>query len=283
MYGTILTRGGILVLSMAGSAKNNSLYLFVFYFLLSLIIVFTDKRGLLADLHRTVQGFTIPVESRLFALRRTLLSPFSLFFSTSDKDKRIQELEKENTLLLGQLSQLASVEEENIKARYLLGASLPPSWHFEPARVTSVFADKMFLVSDAKPEVGTPVITQEDKAGVLVGQVKEIVGKKTVVTLPMNTLFKITATARDKETGGRHGTGILVGRGAGMILEQVLTSETIEEGDLVVSAGDENLPPELLVGYVSRVHDVKGAFKEAEVKPAVDPTKLDFVFLVTKW
>lgn len=276
---------------MVGSTKGNSLYfdrnklvyLFIFYLLLSLLIVFADRRGFLTDFRRFVQGFTIPVESRLFALRKAVLSPFSVFFSTSDKDKRLQELEKENARLLGQLSQLESIEEENIKARHLLGATLSPSWHFEPARVTSVFADRMFLVSDGRAEAGMPAITSQDKSGVFVGQVKEIVGKRAAVTLPTNTPFKTTAIARDKETGGRNGTGILVGRGTGLVLEQVLASEGVKEGDLVLTAGDENLPPELLVGYVTRVYDIKGTFKEAEVKMAIDPAKLDFVFLVTKF
>lgn len=277
-------------LGMAGSTKSNSLYLFIFYFLFSSLIVFTDKRGFLADppagragFRGLVQGFTTPVESQLFRARVALFAPFSVFSSTSEKDKRIQELEKENAQLLAQVTALRAVEEENARARHLLGATLPSSWHFEPARVTSVFADRMFLVSDAKPELGMPVITSEDKSGVLVGQVGEIVGKKAVVTLPTNEQLKIAVRVRDRETGERQGSGIVVGRGGKLLLEQVLTSEIVEEGDLAVTAGDENLPPELLVGYITRAWETKGAFKEAEVKMAIQPEKLDFVFLVTKF
>lgn len=267
---------------MAGSAKSNSLYLFIFYFLLSLLIIFADKRGFLADLHRFAQGFTIPVESRLFALRRTLISPFSVLFSTGDKDKRIQELEKENALLLGQLSQLKSVEEENEKARHLLGASLPPSWRFEPARVVSSFASRIYLTADFKPKQGTPVITSQEKSGVLVGQVKKVLGEKIEVILSTSDLFKTTVLVRDKETGERRAAGILVGQAGRLKLEQVLTSETVEEGDMVVTSG-EGLPPELLIGFISKVFENHGTFQEAEVNYPVDLAKLDFVFLVTKF
>lgn len=272
------------------SVKSNSFYLFIFYFLLSLLIVFTDnpasradRRGFLTGFRQFVQGFTTPVESQVFRARTALFAPFSGFSSSAEKDRKIHELEEENARLLAQASQLKAVGEENVKARHLLGTTLPPSWHFEPARVVSVFADSMFLVGGAEPAAGMPVITSEDKSGVFVGQVKEVVGKKAIVKLTTNDFFKTTAIARDKETGGRRATGVLTGRGGKLALEQVLASETIKEGDLVLTAGDESLPPELLVGYVSRVFDKKGAFKEAEVKPAVDPAKLDYVFLITKF
>lgn len=268
---------------MAGSVKDNSLYLFVFNLLLSLLIIFADNRGFLAGFRQFVQGFTTPVESQLFRARAALLAPFSNFSSGGEKDRRIKELEKENTRLLVQVSQLKAVEEENAKARRLLGATLPPSWRFEPARVVSVFADSIFLVSDAKVEAGMPVVTSEDKSGVFVGRVKDIVGKRAVVTLPTNDEVRVGVRVMGRESRERHGTGIVVGKGGKLALEQVLASETLEEGDLVLTAGDENLPPELLVGYVTRVSDVKGAFKEAEVNPAVIPEKLDFVFLVTKF
>jgi cell shape-determining protein MreC len=148
----------------------------------------------------------------------------------------------------------------------------------------------MFLVGNYQPAVGTPVIVSQDKDqsgsssfGVLVGVVGSAVGRKITVLLPTSDLVKIAVLVRDSKTGERQGTGVLVGRGQALRLEQVLTSEAIKEQDLVVTAGDENLPPELLVGYISRVHDLKGVFREAEVKPAVDPKKLDFVFLITRF
>lgn len=267
---------------MGVGRKDTSLYLFIFYFLFSLLIVFADSHGLLTDLHRFKQGFTNPVESRLFALRKTLISPFSVLFSTSDKDKKIQELEKENAELLSQLSQMQALKEENEKARHLLGASLPQSWHFEPARPISVFADRMFLTSDAALSSGMPVITSGDKGGIFVGLVESVAGKEATVVLPTSELTKNTVLVRDRETGERHGAGILFGRNGKLTLEQVLASETIKEGDIVVTSG-ANLPPELLVGYVTRVLGTKGAFREAEVEYPLDLTRLDYVFLVTKW
>lgn len=267
---------------MAVGRKDTSLYLFIFYLLSSILIIFTDKSGFLTDLHRFAQGFATPVESRLFVLRRTLISPFSVFLSISDKDKKIQELEKENAGLLSQFSQMQALKEENEKARHLLGASLPPSWRFEPARVTSVFADRMFLTSDAALSLGMPVITSGDKGGVFVGLVESVAGKEATVVLPTSESAKNTVLVRDRETGERHGAGILFGRSGKLILEQVLASETIKEGDIVVTSG-ANLPPELLVGYVTRVLETKGAFREAEVEYPLDLTRLDYVFLVTKW
>lgn len=281
MHRTILTCGDILVLSMA-SAKSNSFYLFIFYFLLSLLVVFADNRGFLTGFRGFVQGLTTPVESQLFRARIALFAPFSGFSSGREKDKRIQELEKENAGLLSQLSQMQALKEENEKARHLLGASLSPSWHFEPARVVSSFADKIYLTADFEPKQGTPVITSQEKSGVLVGQVKSVLGGKIEVILSTSNLFKTTIIVRDKETGERRAAGILVGQAGRLKLEQVLTSETVKEGDMIVTSG-EGLPPELLAGYVTRVLETKGAFREAEVEYPLDFTKLDYVFLVTKF
>lgn len=267
---------------MGAGRKDTSLYLFIFYSLFSIFILIADSRGLLADLHRFVQGVTIPVESQLFRARIGLFTPFSGFSSGREKDKRMRELEEENARLLAQMATLKGVEEENARARHLLGATLAPSWHFEPARVTSVFADKMFLTGDTTPSLGAPVITSGDKGGVFVGLVENVAGKRITVVLPTSELTKNTVLIRDRETGERHGAGILVGRGDRLMLEQVLASEAIKEGDIVVTSGDK-LPPELLVGYVTKVLETKGAFREAEIKIAVDPAKLDFVFLVTRF
>ncbi|MBI2007290.1 MAG: rod shape-determining protein MreC [Candidatus Blackburnbacteria bacterium] len=261
--------------------KSNTFYLFIFYFLFSISIIYADRRGFLADLHRFAQGVTTPVGSQLFRARVALFAPFSGFSSENEKDKKIREMEAENAGLLAKLASLKGVEEENVRARHLLGATLPPSWHFEPARVVSVFADKMFLTSDTVPSLGMPVITSGDKGGVFLGLVENVSGKKATVVLPTSESAKNTVLIRDGETGERHGAGILVGQGR-LTLEQVLASETINEGDIVVTSG-EGLPPELLVGYVTKVLEIKGAFQEAEVEPAVDPAKLDFVFLITRF
>lgn len=267
---------------MGAGRKDTSLYLFIFYFLFSIFIFFLDSRGMLIGLRGFVDRITTPVQTSLFNSRKVVLRPFSVFSLSKNKEDESAKLREENGRLLSKLSNMEALEEENERARHLLGASLPASWRFEPARVVSNFASRIYLTADFEPKQGMPVITSQEKSGVLVGQVESVLGKKIEVVLSTSDLFKTTVIVRDKETGARRAAGILVGQAGRLKLEQVLTSETVKEGDMVVTSG-EGLPPELLVGFISKVFENHGTFQEAEVGYPVDLGALDFVFLVTKY
>lgn len=267
---------------MGAGRKDTFLYLFIFYFLFSIFIFFLDSRGMLVGLRRFVDRMALPAQTSLFKARKVVLQPLSVFSLSKNKEDELARLREENGRLLSKTSNIKALEEENERARHLLGASLPASWHFEPARVISSFADRIYLTADFEPKQGTPVITSQEKSGVLVGQVESVLGGKIEVVLSTSSLFKTAVLVRDKETGARRAAGILVGQGGKLRLEQVLTSETVKEGDMVVTSG-EGLPPEILVGFISKVFKNRGTFQETEVGYPVDLRSLDFVFLVTKW
>lgn len=260
---------------------SRRLYIFFLYLVISALVIYLDKKNFFNPLHGFVQNLTTPLESALFSTKNSLLAPFSVFSSVSQKDTRIKELEEENFRLLSQVSATKALEEENARSRHLLGSSLPPSWKFEPARVVSSFSGRLILAGTTELKSGTPVVFPKER-GVYLGQVDKIRGREAEVILPTNQNSRITVLVRDRETKDRHGQGILVGKEKGLLLEQVLTSEIIEEGDLVVTSGD-NTPAELLVGFVKKVLPAKGTFQEAEIEYPIDPKDLDFVFLVTKF
>jgi len=78
---------------------------------------------------------------------------------------------------------------------------------------------------------------------------------------------------------------ILSGTGsASCILQYVTTEEQVKENEVVVTSGfDDLFPPEIPVGYVSRVSKSgPGIFQHIEVKPFQDLTKLDEVMIVSQ-
>lgn len=264
-------------------AKNNTLYyLAIFYLLSSIFIYFLDSRGTLNFLHRSTQVLTIPVRSWLYDGRVSILSPLSAITDAVDQHRRIQELEYRNAELYAQLSGFKALEEENAKMRHLLGTNLPPNWQFAPARVVSVAGDTIDIFADTTLIVGTPVVTT-DNGGVWVGKVESVVGREAEVSLSTHTVSKIPVIVRSAEDGSRHASGIVIGRGGYARLEQVLTSEQVDEGDLVLTSG-LSLPPELLIGRVRNVIKTSGSpWQQADVDVAVQGNNLDFVFLVTKF
>lgn len=281
---------------MQGVKSNTSYYLAVFYLLFSILIYFLDSRGALNFVHKGAQILTIPVRSALFDAHNTVLSPLVVFSDSTKKDAQMRELEERVASLSSQLANKRALEEENAKMRRLLGTNLPPNWQFSAGRVVSVSSDIMSVTSDYNAASGTPVLEASESppsseaGGVLVGRVEKVVGRQTQVTLPTNIASKIPVLVRGQD-GSRRASGIVVGQGGTSRLEQVLASESLDSGDLILTSGDANLPagrqglpPELLVGFVDKVtRSETSPWQEAGVKSAINTRDLDFVFFVTKY
>lgn len=271
---------------MVQSPKSTS-YLFIFYLVLSILLLLLDSQGALSFLHQGVQAVTTPLKSALFSARTTMLSPFVAISDWQNKEAEIEKLQQEKADVLSQLSTLTALKEENERMRYLLGTALPARWQFAPFRVVGKIGDIVLATGDLKPEIGEPVIiasevTPETRSGVFIGRVGETVGRELKVILPTNTSSKIPVIVRAPD-GARQASGILEGRGGSMRLEQVLSSETLSEDDLVLTSG-EGAPPELLIGYVSKVLPQEAsAWKSAEIRMAINVENLDFVFVITKY
>jgi rod shape-determining protein MreC len=78
--------------------------------------------------------------------------------------------------------------------------------------------------------------------------------------------------------------GILRGTPAGeVVLEKVMSDETVPAGELVLtSGGDGVFPKGLLVGRVTKVAPGSELFLNIQVRPAADLSKLEEVLVVTK-
>ena len=267
-------------LGMRSSSKTG--YFVGLYFLVSLLLIFLDSRKFLKPVHNLVGGFTTPVTSSLFNFRRVLVSPLTSVFSVGDLEKENVSLRERNVQLEGIIAQIGALKEENEHMRRLLAAGLPPSMLFSPARVVSVSGGSLFLTSE-KVQEGLNVITSQDK-GVFLGRVRGVYGGRGEVALPVSVDSKIPAIVRDKDTGDRRASGLVLGKGGRAIVDQVFTGETLKEGGLILTSGDQGVPPELLVGFVGEILPVKeGAFRQAEIVLPVDYYKLTNVFLVTKY
>ena len=83
--------------------------------------------------------------------------------------------------------------------------------------------------------------------------------------------------------------GTIKGQGAGeMILDNVLLSENLKKGDIILTKGDidqeENgYPPDLIIGKIISVDKSPSAlFQKADVVSLVDLSKLTTVFIIVK-
>jgi len=227
----------------------------------------------------------------LFEGRKATLGKLGKFENLGvDKDKKIQELEEKNASLSSKIAQIDSLQTENEHMRNLLGSSLPGTWSFTPAKLVSVEVDNLNILIRAGDVMGKPAIWVEKPEsgktnyGIFLGHVRKVLGQKAEILLPTSSSSKITVNVKDKDSGQKQAMGIAEGRGGRMVLGQVLTGETLKSGDLVVTAGDENIPPDLLVGYIDKILGVeKGTFAQSEIQRPVEYEKLGEVFIVIKF
>lgn len=121
---------------------------------------------------------------------------------------------------------------------------------------------------------GDIVITDE---GVLVGKIQKVMQNFSRVLFVSDSEFKITAKVIGSGTSG-------IARGAlndGMYLDFVVQEDEIKEGDVLISTGNDEFPPALIVGSVDLVESNETQmFKKVRISPNVKDAKLGRVLVI---
>lgn len=260
-----------------------------FWFLLlgflSLLLLFFDYRGWLKTVRAWLERPVLGIEKQLYGLKLDTEKRLNFFTSRRQQEKEILELEEKLQQLAVEKNEFASCLEENEKMKKLLGAPLPPSWKFMPARVVGL-AGQMKLDKGEKDKVkeGMMVVSEN----ILVGRISSVEGHSSLVTLPITPNIKIPVVVKSphsaEATRGRgvQARGILTNQpGQKLLLDKVLQKEDIQLGDLVVTSGE--WLPDLLIGQVEEILTESAAiYKKARVSPLVDYHALRVVFIVIK-
>lgn len=263
----------------------------IFSLIFAASLYFLETGNSLSAMHSLAQKIADPLRYRANQTKNSLGSLFSLGL-VARQEVQIFTLEKEKSELLSRLANYKTLEEENKSMRRLLDAGLPSGWKFSPAQVVSRVADALYLVGDDRPQPNTVVLVTAEvemgemtrKTGVFVAKVEDQVGRQTKSLLITDINSKVPAVVRDRESFERQASGILEGRGGKVVLEQVLSAETLKDGDLVFTSGEADYPAELLLGSISRIlTSNNSALQQAEVKPALDLSKITTVFFLTKY
>lgn len=183
-------------------------------------------------------------------------------------------------------SQLSSCLAENERLKKLLGAPLPPAWKFLPAQVVGV-AQKMLL--DKGEQDGVKVGQMVVFENILVGRVAKTSAGSAQVILPLSPGIKIPVLTKRPNLAGFQAKGLLENlAGRDLFLTNVLLSESLAKGDLVVTAGElagENVGwlPDLLIGRVLEIFPkTREIFQKAKIEPLIDYQNLKEVFVVLK-
>lgn len=223
-----------------------------------------------------IQNFFSPVAFEIQDAR-------AFFSSIGDYKRANEELEKEKMRLLSENALLKDIEKENENLRHEIG--LLPRDKYELKAATVVGRDVSGLGNwlqinqgkNAGIETGMVVVVE---AGVLVGRVEEVLPFSSRVKLLSNAESIINAVTLDTNA-----EGVVRGEhGLGVVYDMVQQSESLKNGDTVVTSGLGQVTPKgLLVGTLQdvRLTDDK-LFQRATISSPVRFDRLRYVFVMLK-
>jgi len=232
-------------------------------------------------LDRTVVGVTAPLAKGITWGVDGAVSVWNGYFWLRGLRQENQALREENVRLQADVHTLEEVRLENERLRKLLNYAEAKGGQPIAARVIGVNPDPNNLSlridrgeADGVAQ-GMPVVTPEG----IVGHVIRALAHSADVLLlhdPHSKVGVVVQRTRVRAIAGVEGAD------RALKLEFALRSESVDEGDLVVTSGTDGVfPPGLVVGRLTRVdRQGKGTFQSAEILPAVDATRLEEVLVM---
>lgn len=237
-------------------------------------------------LDRAVVWVTVPVERAIGWTVSGTLSAWDGYVAlrgaherAAAMRERIRELEMENQRLL-------AYRAEAERLRPLLGfAESSEERRFLGARVIGVrlgTTGLQLLTVDRGENDGISRMMPVVVAGGVVGRVHFVTGSTADVLVLTDRNSSIAV--RIERTRARANVRGL-GKPDACKLDFALRTEDVIEGDALVTSGTDGVFPRgLPVGKVTQVdRRARGLFQEARVIPAVDPTRVEEVLVMTAW
>lgn len=259
--------------------KRNFLPIFLLFLFLSVVLLFLS--------HTPFFGWTNGISSPVFTgegmLFRFVHLPSGLLVN-----KDLTHLQEENLALHSQLVHLQQIQQDNIALNDQFQTTTIPSSNLLPARI---IGDPQFIPGVSAPEtliidkgtndevaVGDVVVYKNN----VVGTISQVAAAASQITVITNKTISFTAKA-----SSTNAQGVLSGQGnGGMVLGNVVLSDSLKIGDTVVTAGSQNIsgvgfPPGLIVGkIVSLDKNPSSLYQSASVQSLLSFSKLSIVFII---
>lgn len=254
--------------------KESPVLLFTFLLILSIVVYFLGKSGALNFL-----------EKGLTPIQRSTLG-VSSFLGGFGKNEEIESLKKENLLLSKQILDQLKLEEdlkalrsqfetESIRTNLLLPAEVIGIKGFIP----NITPPGSFILDKGTADnltIGSAVIFEDN----FVGKIEKMSRFQSRVLLPTSSESNFAAKTQSGVSG------VIKGQGNGeMVFENVLISEDLKAGDLVLTSADSDLEggvaPNLVIGKILSVErNPSELFQKARVVPLIDYSRLTRVFIL---
>jgi rod shape-determining protein MreC len=233
---------------------------------------------------RIVLAVTAPLERLLSWSITGSMRAWAGYVALRGSHQQALALHHEVTALQIENERLRQQQLENDRLRRLLALTeATPARRFTSARVIGVGmapAGFQTLTLDRGSDDGLARMMPVVMADGVVGRVRTVTGHTAEVLLVIDRNSSIAVRvertrARANVRGG--------GKPGAARLDYALRSEDMIEGDRLVTSGTDGIFPRgILVGTVTRIdRKAHGLFQLADVIPAVDPTRVEEVLVIT--
>lgn len=252
--------------------KSSRIFIFIF---ISIFFIVLDSFHILGPFHSFSNTIVSPVKKILWDTSLTIkqipdnIRQISVAGELIRENRDLKRQNDENTINIEILT------DENKRLREQLESPLPPSFHFITASVLGISHTMDLAVGERDGVgIGMPVVVGTS----LVGKIGSVTANRSSVILLTDSDVTISAQT-DKETKGLVG-GLL---GQSIKMDKILQKDLVLLGEMVVTSGEDGLPPNLIIGKVKRVQaDDVSVYKKAEIEGSVDPQLLKTVFVINK-
>jgi rod shape-determining protein MreC len=253
-------------------------------FPLAVFFAHAKRPGERSRVDQIIISDTAPIEKVVSLAVTGVMDAWRGYVGLRGAHERLLAISERNNRLLLELQELQHERAENDRLRKLVGlAEAEPRRAYLGGRVIGVRlapAGLQLVTIDKGADDGLaramPVVVAEG----VVGRIHATAGRSADVLLAIDRNSSVAV--RVERTRARANV-----RGQGRPdlcrLDYALRADDIIEGDLLVTSGtDAVFPPGLPVGRATRLQRAAhGLFQEGAVIPAVDPTRLEEVLVVT--
>ncbi len=250
---------------------------------LGIVLFFTEvsRLSFVKEVIKVINTVTSPVLNLKEKVITTTERTVEIYFQLKDvREENVELRQKVNSLLLVE-KELKSCTRELLKIQESVGISpVPPRIKYSLTRI--VFfdpsgLDQFIIIEGGKDKgfrEGDAVVSQDH----VVGIVDTVYGSTSRVITPFNQNFSSSAYVRGKFKNYIFTGGYPLGR-----LLHVNVDDKILPGEEVFFLDPERRIPPFLIGIIKEVKRGKDPFfKEVVVKPATDPRRLEYVFVIRR-